>query len=588
MDTAGINTLWGNLIIEELIRNGVSYFVISPGSRSTPLTVAAAKNDRAHTLVHFDERGAAFHALGYARATGRPAALICTSGTAAANYLPAIVEASQDSLPLIVLTADRPPELQDTGANQTIKQTGLYGVFVRGQFDLPCPDEKIDPRALLTTIDQAVYHSLRSPSGPVHLNCMFREPLGPPEKVPDLSAPKEMRHWSESSSPYTNYPIPHIAATDESIAEIVTTLNTTDRGILVVGRLDSDAQRKAVLEFSRKLGWPTLPDVTSGLRSVSDEQITHYYDLALHSDKFAESVRPSVVLHLGRQFVSKRLLQFIKSAEPSDYIVVNDSPDRLDPTHRVTRKIECDLVTFCHKASADLCTPDCLSFANKWKQATDAVDTLLEGFQGSGTAPPGAEIARCLVQKLPQEYALFSASSMAIRELDKYSPKNRSIMHVAANRGASGIDGTIASATGYAAGPGQPVVALVGDLAALHDLNSLALLRNADPPVVVVIMNNNGGGIFEFLPIEKTGDICKEFFVAPHGMTFQNAAQMFDLSYFPVEPTNGSYVEPFGSTLAKATGSRSSSIIEITIDRQTNLQRYSEMILNIHKAIEEA
>ena len=179
LEATDINFLWTNLMVEELLRSGIDMFCLSPGSRSAPLAVAIGQLGEEKVITHFDERGAAFHAIGYARATGKPAVVVCTSGTAAANYFPAIVEASNDNLPLIILTADRPPELRDTGANQTIDQTKLYGDYVRWQFDMPCPDEKISPEFVLTTIDQAVFRSCGNPSGPVHINCMFREPLAP-------------------------------------------------------------------------------------------------------------------------------------------------------------------------------------------------------------------------------------------------------------------------------------------------------------------------------------------------------------------------------------------------------------------------
>jgi len=207
-----INTLWGEFIIEELIRDGVEFFCLAPGSRSTPLTAAVALNKKAKSFVHFDERGLAFHALGYVSALRKPVALICTSATAAANFLPAIIETSKKKLPLIVLTADRPPELQKSGSDQTIDQIGIYGKYVKWEFNFPCPTTDIRPEFVLTTIDQAVYQAKTGTPGPVHLNCMYREPLAPLGRLQDFSKyVKDLMGWAKSQGPYTSYASPEFS-----------------------------------------------------------------------------------------------------------------------------------------------------------------------------------------------------------------------------------------------------------------------------------------------------------------------------------------------------------------------------------------
>jgi 2-succinyl-5-enolpyruvyl-6-hydroxy-3-cyclohexene-1-carboxylate synthase len=288
IDTTNINTLWTSLLIEELTRLGVSHICLSPGSRSAPLTVAAARNKHVTTTVYFDERGAAFFALGHARATGLPTALICTSGTAVANYLPAVVEAYHDEIPLILLTADRPSELQGCGANQTIRQIGIFGSFVRREIDLPCPDDHPDLRALLLSVRDAVAVALSAPRGPVHINCPFREPLAPTPSGADFSSVlSRFDDWVNSPTPLTSAK-PHSAATDtHSLETLCEQLRNRQRGIVVVGTLASDTQRDAVLRLVTSLGWPALPDVTSGLRTADDEPIISHYDLLLSSDRSA-------------------------------------------------------------------------------------------------------------------------------------------------------------------------------------------------------------------------------------------------------------------------------------------------------------
>src|SRR5215210_6586165 len=274
-DTPRANRLWAYLIVEELLRCGVDFFCVAPGSRSTPLVAALAANEKARTLVHFDERGTAFAALGYARATGRPAAWITTSGTAVANGLPAVVEASTDGVPMILLTADRPPELRQTGANQTIDQPDIFGDYVRWRFDLPAPDPGIDPAMVLTTVDQAAYRASRAPQGPVHLNLMFREPFLLEGDEDALSGPSS---WERSDEPYTRYAATKPAVDGMEIHKLWETLRPVRRGLVVAGRLASRKQGEAVLRLAEVLGWPLLPDIGSQVRLGADSQglVPHY------------------------------------------------------------------------------------------------------------------------------------------------------------------------------------------------------------------------------------------------------------------------------------------------------------------------
>ena len=252
-----INYLWANLLIEELIRNGVDYFCVSPGSRSSPLTLAVANHKNAHAHVHFDERGSAFHALGYVSATRKPCAIITTSGTAAANLFPAIIEASKKKIPLIVMTADRPPELRFTGAHQTIDQTKIYGEYVRWYFDLPCPTPDIPPEFILTTVDQAVSRAKGNPGGPVHLNCMFREPLAPIKKTFRVSTyTQSIKAWQTGNSIYTKYVLPKLDLEQSDINHISSAIGKIRSGIIIAGKLSTREEQKAILKISERLNWP--------------------------------------------------------------------------------------------------------------------------------------------------------------------------------------------------------------------------------------------------------------------------------------------------------------------------------------------
>ncbi len=564
LNTANINSLWASILVDELIRQGVTYFCISPGSRSTPLTAAVASNPEATPFIHFDERGAAYHALGYARATGRPAALVCTSGTAVANYLPAVVEASMSALPMVLLTADRPPELHDTGANQTITQPGIYSHYVRHEVNMPCPDMSIKAEFVLTTIDNAVHRARRNPAGPVHINCMFREPLAPVETGEDFDDYIEpLASWRKSRSPFTTYNPTRLSAAARDIDAVADILKQTLKGVLVIGRLKTRAEADAALKLSHKLGWPTFPDIMSGLRlGVDEKQLIHCYDRLLASDSFLVKRRPAVCLHIGGPVISRRLEDYLHSDRPEHYIVVNNDPRRLDAAHRVTMRLESDIPTFCEQLNERLDdnTPD--EWLEGFQKGAATVNRIVDDVLAEQTRLSEPIIARIISENIPATSRLFLASSLPIREMDVFASNAGERVDLSANRGASGIDGTIATALGYAVGANKPVTLFIGDLAFLHDLNSLAMVKKAPAAVTIVVVNNNGGNIFSFLPIAKHHDIFEQFFVTPHNLHFEHAASMFALDYTKVDT-----VEGFTDSYLKAVSGTKSSIIEVTVDR---------------------
>jgi len=573
MNTAKSNILAAQLLIEELCRNGVEQFCLCPGSRSTPLALAAACHPRARVITHFDERGAAFFALGYARAEGKPAAVICTSGTAAANFFPAVVEASNDHVPLILLTADRPPELRQTGANQTIEQTGLYGGYVRFQFDLPCPDDATNPSFLLTTVDQAVFRARRQPAGPVHLNCMFREPLAPEVEIQWPPAwPESIKSWSGAARPHTTCHLSKHKLDDSTLNNMVALLDDAGKGLLAVGRLQNESEQQATLEFCKRLGWPVLADITSGLRPSPDAPVVNHYDLLLGSEAFASKYWPNTILHLGSRFVSKRLLQYIESIQSDHYIHVSSVPDRLDPTHSVTQRLECDLAEFANRVGRLVKTAGS-DYTDRWLKASRTAAETVKSICDESDQASEAAIARLLVEHLMPEAALFVASSMPIRGLDMFMPATGRIVSIGANRGASGIDGTIASAGGFAVGLNQPVTLLIGDLACLHDLNSLSLLKDLPVPVTVVVLNNHGGGIFDVLPIATQKEFLEHYFVMPHSLSFESAASMFGLNYAGVT-SNSAFISQYKQTQQMGRA----ALLEVIIDRQWSIGIHREII----------
>ncbi len=554
------------------MRCGVGLFCVAPGSRSTPLVAALASNPRARKIIHFDERGTAFAALGYARATGQPAAWITTSGTAVANGLPAIVEASVDSVPMILLTADRPPELRQTGANQTIDQPDIFGDFVRWSFDLPAPDPDTDPAMVLTTVDQAVYRARRSPSGPVHLNLMFREPFLPnPNKPSKTLEPPEP--WSTNAEPYTRY-APTKSSVDESeIETLQRMLQPIERGLVVAGRLTYREQGEAVKRLAKDLGWPLLPDIGSQARlGVGDSAA--FYDALLANEKFAASYAPEAVLHVGGRTLSKRLEKFVGRGRLDPYIVIRDNPFRLDQSHRVTHSVETNVVDFCDALSQALPERAPSDWLSGWREASEDVEQrfgelLLE--DGDLSEPV---VARVVSRHVPEGHGLVVASSMPVRDLDTFAVTDGAFVPVAANRGASGIDGTVATAAGFACGLDSPVTLVIGDLALLHDLNSLAMLR--DLPVTVVVVNNDGGGIFSFLPVAGEREFFEPYFGTPQGVGFESAAAMFGLGY-----ENPKTAAEFVRAYRSAVSGQTSTLIEVNTNRDENVTLHNELLCEV-------
>lgn len=566
-DAKNINHLWGKLIVEELTRCGVEYFCIAPGSRCGPLVVAVAENKRAKSSIHFDERGLAYYALGYAASSGKPVCLIATSGTAVANFYPAIIEASKKKLPLIILTADRPPELRNSGANQTIDQVKIFGDYARFFFDLPCPSKEIPLEVVVTTIDQAVYRARANFPGPVHINCMFREPLSPiQEKGFTPGNLKPLSLWLKNSLPFTYHTVYEKSLSLQELKRIAQELTAIKRGIIAVGKLSNEEEEKSVLTLARVLQWPVFADITSGLRLKSDEKtVINYFDQLLLEPALLARHKPDGVLHLGGRLTSDRWYEFIKKSAPLPYITVLNHPLRNDPLHCVTVRVECAVSYFCGMIKQFLKQRQKNDFTAQLKKVSEGLQQCFLG-RTKAAASLAPDVLAQQMSRLPiQATGIFLANSMPIRIMDMFAGVNKNLCCVGANRGASGIDGTIASAIGFANGLGKPCVALIGDLAFLHDLNSLALIKELTQPLVIVVINDRGGGIFSFLPIAAFPKVFEKYFAAPHTFSFEMAAKMFRVAYARVKTAR-----EFTDIYREALGKKEASIIEIEANRDEN------------------
>ena len=576
------NRLWGELIIDELARCGCRAAWLCPGARSAPLAAAAARSAELDTSICIDERAAGYQAVNAARASGEPVAVICTSGTAAANLLPAAVEAGMSGVPLVLLTADRPPELRDTGANQTIDQPDLFGRAVAWRFDLPVADDRIDPSAVLTTVDQAV-HRARSAAAPVHLNCMFAEPLLDDE-------PAERIDRGAGRRPYTAYAAAPAEPPREAVAEAAAAVRGATAGVLAVGPLPAAADRPAIASLAAALGWPVLADVQSGLRFAWDDRpaiatVRHHDLVFAHAG--ATLPAPDVVLHLGGRLTSKAYLGLLGTRRPATCVHVAEHPRRIDPEHVVTSRIQAATDRFCALLEAELRGAGgppgagAHDLADAGAAAAGAVAAVLDA-EPSVSEPA---IAADLIELLPAGWGAYAGSSMPIRDLDTFAEAavaRAAPLVVGANRGASGIDGAIASAVGFAKGLRAPVGALVGDLAILHDLGSLAELGRSPQPVVLVVVNNDGGGIFSFLPaLTSQDDVFERCFGTPHGYRFEHACRMFDLDYHRPE-TRAAARE----ALQRCFAAGRPALIEIDTDRKGNLALHRRLGAEVGAAIE--
>ena len=603
-DDRYLNTLWGNIVIEELVKNDVVRFCVSTGSRSTPLTAAAASNIYAQKTIIYDERSSAFFALGYGQAKNMPAAVITTSGTAVANLFPAVVEAYMSKVPMIVLTADRPFELQDVGANQTIDQGNIFGKYVRWFCNIPVPDCKIKPEVIMATIDYAVYMSRKSPAGPVHLNFMFREPLEPLEKVPHCDELKK-------SAPHTIYNIPVKLPDMEAAGRVREIINRASTGLLSIGRLTCDEDRQAVSDFAGKLGWPVYADITSGLRlgSIGTNIIKHF-DQELLSNEVNKAAAPGTVIHIGGPITSKRYAQFLSQNRPWQFIVIKPDSTRYEPVYTVTEFIEADIAHFCNAISSVIScggsrfNKQVQDFKAFYEKSAAKAQEIIERYfknefngganiSGINTSDTGISVSdknKCMVSEIsvarivsrniPDNSALFLSSSMPIRDMELYGDAGlKRNIGIGTNRGSSGIDGIISSAAGFCSGAGKTCTVIAGDIAFIHDLNSLTFIKNEKLPLVIIVINNNGGGIFDFLPISSCTDIFEKYFVAPHGFNFKGAASDFGIDYF-MPKTCKEFEAAYKDACSKAENCSNdnnnniacpATIIEVVTDRQHNL-----------------
>ena len=564
-----LNALWGDIVADELAKAGIETAVLCPGSRSTPLTVAFAGHPDIEAVSQLDERSAAFFALGYAKRTGRPAPLLCTSGTALANFHPAVVEADSARVPMVLLTADRPPELADSGANQTIDQERFYGDSVRAYRKLPEPeaaDRKL--RSLRTALCRAVGTATGTEPGPVHLDVPFRKPLestadagSVPAGVPDGTLPAGFAAADRPATAGRSGPFVDVLRGTAGIStadrgRIAEAIEAADGGVIVCGPTDrGDPAPEALCALVEATGFPVAADPLSGHRFGS-----HVGDATLGGyDGYLPAVdtSPDVVVRFGASPTSKALGHYLRDSEARQF-VVDPAGGWREATFTATDLVVADGT----RVATDLAAAvdrDPGEYARRLADAEADYWSFV-----SGSEPPEGAVLADAVELAPDPATLFVSNSMPVRDLDRFARPRSADLTVLGNRGASGIDGIVSTALGAGRGTDDPLVLVTGDLALYHDMNGLLAVSRAGVDATIVCLNNDGGGIFHLLPIEDH-DAFEEWFRTPHGLDFEHSADLYDLAFARTDDR-----ERFRELYAESVGSGGTDVIEFRTDSQQN------------------
>lgn len=581
-----------NAFVEELARAGVRHVCISPGSRSTPLTIAAARHQAFQIWSLLDERSAGFFAYGLARQVKEPVALICTSGTATANYLPALMEARQSRVPLLVLTADRPPELQGIGANQTVDQLKLYGSHVKFFIQMPTPEKQ---EVLLRQARQAAWRAVStaaaSPAGPVHVNWPFREPLVPPtEASPSatdtatgtIPAVKPLPGGLVSVGSAKGHPEP------ELMQSILPLLQKMKRGLIICGPQDDPLLARRILELAAHLDVPVFADPLSQLRTIEPpvDRVVDGYDILFRNEKWVERLQADLIIRFGQTPTSKALGQYLQAQNQAWQIVVDENPQWMDPFFSATHVVIANPAEFC---GALLELPvrddfnDSASWSRRWIQLNTRIQQLVNEALSSRPFTETlfeGEIPRQLMAVLPPGTTVLSGNSMPVRDFDSFLHSQGSSFRFLANRGVSGIDGVVSTALGLAAANAGPVVLVIGDVSFYHDFNALLVALRHKLSLLVVLVHNNGGGIFSFLPQASYPDTF-EHFRTSHGLNFQAGVEMYGGRFESVKTWN-----EFQEAIQRNLSASGVSVVEVRTDGEHNVSWHQALFKYVHSQLE--
>ena len=540
IDFRSLNTVWSSILVETLHHLGLTTAIISPGYRSTPLTFAFATHPKIETIPILDERSAAFFALGIAKKNYQPIVIVCTSGTAAANFYPAIIEAKESRIPLLVLTADRPPELRNCHAGQTIDQVKLYGNYPNWQIELTLPSVELKR---LEYLRQTVIHgwekTMFPTPGPVHFNIPFRDPLAP------INQPEAIALESKFSQNFFASLRPIIRTElipNSDLIELLKNQFKSRSGIIIAGLAQPEKPEvycQAIAKISQTLNFPVLAEGLSPLRNYS--QLNPYlistYDLILRNQKLANKLIPKIVLQIGELPTSKQLRTWLEAAN-SHRLIIDQSDHNFDPLHGKTTHLRISveqlakiLITQYFNNNHDI------NYLNLWCQAEEKVRENIDTKMAKINHILEPKISWLISQTLPKNTSIFVANSMPVRDVEFFWVPNNSQIQPFFNRGVNGIDGTLSTALGIAHRY-QKTVMLTGDLALLHDTNGFLLRNKLVGHLTIILINNQGGGIFEMLPIANFEPPFTEFFATPQEIDFADLCKTYGLEHQKISSWN--------------------------------------------------
>ena len=574
--TLNINHLWAALSVNELINQGVRQFYIAPGMRNAPLIAAitSLKESRTDVAIDYeivmDERALGYRALGYSKVTGIPAVMICTSGTALANFLPAIIEAKKSQVPLIVISSDRPPELINSDDNQTIEQTYFYRPWVNSDLNLGTPCEEVSPRAVTTSLASLYFKSLFPNPGPVHMNLMMREPLGYIDTHISENYRKIGSELLNNKKPATEYEIPHFLLNPKALNQIIRDISSAKKGLLVIGSLPNTVDKELIKIFIEKLSFSFFLEVGSSLKylyNLNDSQIPTFDHPEVQ--QLLKNDPPDLVIHLGGRLTSKFYYQFLTNNPDVNLYVLNSTEDKEDPTHVVKKRFVIDLNTTIKQLNESLVNNSKVHYNFGLESFAQQKIKYLETANLSFPV-----ISKTFIDKMPNDLQILLGNSTSIRTFDSYfSFDIRKNYHVFTNRGVSGIEGFIATALGISDASKKDVYLIFGDVSFIHDFNSLFMLQNdTKAKIKILLINNGGGAIFTLLPIKKDKSIL-DVITSPHNYEFSGVTQLNkNITHFRAETR-----AEFNDGLKWLNESNTHAILEVIINDQTNTLVYDEL-----------
>lgn len=586
------NIAFCELLLSEFARAGAAHICICPGSRSAPLAIASRRVPELRPWVHLDERSAAFFALGLAKASCRAVVLFCTSGTAAANFYPAVIESWYGRVPLIVLTADRPAELREWGDGQTIQQTHLFGNHIRWFAEVPLPEAN---ETILRTVRsigaRAAAIAQGTSKGPVHLNLPFREPLTPEPNEEEMRELKKMSFSSGIRADSFSKQVP-----EQTIQELCQLVKERTQGIILCGEHSSGHEYgKEIARFANITGWPVIADPVSQLRFGPHTERTPLIstgDLLLRGPGFRKRMAPGAIIRIGATLTGKAARLWALEQRGCRHVLVDEQQRWHDPDHLVTDFLTCDPTELFQQLSnvlvKDSFVREQRAWFETWVMAEQiAKETLSKEFtENSRLLEP--VVGNSLVACLPDKCDLFLASSMPIRDIDSFAPLLTKSIRVFSNRGTNGIDGVISSALGVAGDNnfrenGRQTVLLTGDLTFLHDIGGLLTASRNQLALTIIVINNDGGGIFSLLPVSQYSREAdfENYFTTPHGLSFESAAELYGIDYLKVESLSS-----FKSALDDIGDRSGTRIIELVVDRQASVAFQQKLIDSIMRNVE--